>query len=131
MPSVTISRDDAVQRWPVEKKAPLTAQFDRDIEIGVVEHDQRVLAAHLELELAHVAGRACAWRRLRPVATEPVKLIASTPGIVRASPRRPREPRPMTRLKTPAGSPARLMMSASAQAQPGTRSAGLNTTALP
>ena len=25
MPSVTISRDEAVQRWPVEKNAPLTA----------------------------------------------------------------------------------------------------------
>ena len=53
MPSVTISRDEAVQRWPVEKKAPLSAGLDGDVEVGVVEHDQRVLAAHLELELAH------------------------------------------------------------------------------
>ena len=37
----------------------------------------------------------------------------------------------MTRLNTPGGSPARAMMSASAQAQPGTKSAGLNTTVLP
>ena len=37
----------------------------------------------------------------------------------------------MTRLKTPSGNPERLRMSASAQAQPGTRSAGLNTTVLP
>src|SRR2546428_11062651 len=41
------------------------------------------------------------------------------------------EPRPMTRLNTPAGRPERLRMSASAQPQPGTRSAGLNTTQLP
>jgi hypothetical protein len=27
MPSVTMIRDDAVQRWPVEKKPPCTAQF--------------------------------------------------------------------------------------------------------
>src|SRR2546427_3969515 len=40
-------------------------------------------------------------------------------------------PRPMTRLNTPAGRPQRLRMSASAQPQPGTRSAGLNTTQLP
>ena len=57
MPSVTIRRDEAVQRWPVEKKAPLTAQFDRDVEVGVVEHDHRVLAAHLELQLGHARDR--------------------------------------------------------------------------
>ena len=57
MPSVTISREEAVQRWPVEKKAPLTAGLDRDLEVGVVEHDHRVLAAHLELELAHHLDR--------------------------------------------------------------------------
>ena len=53
MPSVTIRRDEAVQRWPVEKKAPLTAHSTADLEVGVVEHDERVLAAHLELELLH------------------------------------------------------------------------------
>ena len=70
MPSVTIRRDEAVQRWPVEKKAPLTAAFDRGLQIGIVEHDQRVLAAHLELELAHVLDarpprRACRCRPSR------------------------------------------------------------------
>ena len=40
-------------------------------------------------------------------------------------------PRPITRLNTPGGMPERLMISASAQAQPGTRSAGLSTTQLP
>src|SRR5258708_13849273 len=40
-------------------------------------------------------------------------------------------PRPMTRLNTPLGRPERLRMSASAQPQPGTRSAGLHTTQLP
>jgi len=37
----------------------------------------------------------------------------------------------MTRLRTPLGSPDRDTISASAQAEPGTRSAGLKTTALP
>ena len=31
--------------------------FDRDLQVGVVEHDQRVLAAHLELELLHRLAR--------------------------------------------------------------------------
>ena len=69
MPSVTIRREDAVQRWPVEKNAPLTAHVDRDVEVGVVEHDQRVLAAHLELELSascSIAGRGDAACRSRP-----------------------------------------------------------------
>ena len=30
--------------------------FDRDLQVGVVEHDQRVLAAHLELHLLHRIG---------------------------------------------------------------------------
>ena len=67
---------------------------------------------------------------LRPTPTEPVKLIAWMPGwLTSASPMT--LPRPITRLNTPAGMPERLMISASAQAQPGTRSAGLSTTQLP
>ena len=53
MPSVTMTREVAVQRWPVEKKALCATDLDRHLEVGVVEHDGRVLAAHLELELAH------------------------------------------------------------------------------
>ena len=65
-----------------------------------------------------------------PAATEPVKLIAATLGEFRiASPTS--EPRPITRLNTPSGRPLRAMISLSAQAQPGTRSAGLKTTVLP
>ena len=66
----------------------------------------------------------------RPVATEPVKLMASTRrSLMIASPTT--LPRPMTRLKTPAGMPALMMISDSAHAEPGTSSAGLNTTQLP
>ena len=66
----------------------------------------------------------------RPVSTEPVKLIAATSGEpISASPTT--EPRPITRLNTPFGRPDRLMISASAQTEPGTRSAGLITTQLP
>ncbi len=71
---------------------------------------------------------------LPPVATEPVKLTASTwAALTIASPTT--LPRPMTRLNTPSGAftaaSARAMISASAWPEPGTRSAGLNTTVLP
>ena len=49
--------------------------FDRRLEVGVVEHDHRVLAAHFELELLHRA-RPQAAATLRPVPTEPVKVMA-------------------------------------------------------
>ena len=65
-----------------------------------------------------------------PVACEPVKLIASmraSSSIVCPT----TEPGPVNRLRTPAGNPARCRISASAQAQPGASSAGLNTTVLP
>ena len=75
--------------------------------------------------------RAMAFAAIeRPVDTDPVKLIASMRlSLIIASPTT--LPRPMTRLKTPGGTPALTMMSASAHADPGTRSAGLNTTQLP
>ena len=65
-----------------------------------------------------------------PTPTEPVKLSALTPAwLTSASPTT--LPRPITRLNTPGGMPEREMISASAQAQPGTMSAGLRTTQLP
>ena len=38
----------AVQRWPVVPKAPQTRAFQRQFEIGVIEHDHRILAAQLQ-----------------------------------------------------------------------------------
>ena len=67
---------------------------------------------------------------LPPVSTEPVNDMAFTSrdsSIVWPT----TEPRPMTRLNTPLGIPERDTISARAQAEPGTRSAGLKTTALP
>ncbi len=65
-----------------------------------------------------------------PVATEPVKVMAATrASSIRVAPTL--EPGPITRLKTPLGNPLRERMSASAQADPGTSSAGLKTTQLP
>jgi hypothetical protein len=74
--------------------------------------------------------RAQAISTRSPVAVEPVKLIAFTRASFSiASPTT--LPCPIARLNTPGGNPARLMISANAQAQPGTRSAGLKTTVLP
>ena len=85
--------------------------FDRDLEIGVVEHDQRILAAHLELHLLHRVGRdaGCATLRAggdRAGEGDRVDVL----GLFSiASPTT--EPRPMTRLNTPVGRPARAMIS--------------------
>ena len=101
--------------------------FDRVLEVGIGEHHERVLAAHLELELAHRAGAGGGHALTGP--TEPVKVIAST-SLWSSIACPTTEPRPITRLNTPFGTPARTM-TRPAWAEPGTRSAGLKTTALP
>ena len=58
MPSVTMIRDEAVQRWPVPIECAVDGARDRALEIGVVEHHERVLAAHLELHARLALGRA-------------------------------------------------------------------------
>ncbi len=66
MPSVTMIRLDAVQRWPAWKNAPLTATDTAVAQIRVVEHDERILAAHFELHpraVAHRRGRDRMRRR--------------------------------------------------------------------
>src|SRR5690606_7981903 len=66
----------------------------------------------------------------RPVPSEPVKVIALTSGErIMVSPTL--RPGPISILNTPAGKPEREMISAKAQAEEGTSSAGLNTTVLP
>ena len=125
---MTISRDDAVQRWPVEKKAPLTAQstavFMSASSSTISGFLPPISSWNLRIREAQAAAT------LRPVSTEPVKVTASTLGW--SSSAWPTvDPRPMTRLKTPAGRPASAMISASACAEAVARSAGLNTTVLP
>ncbi len=128
MPSVTISRDDAVQRCPVEKYAPCTAQLTAVARSA----SSRITSGFLPpISSWTFAIRAIAFAAmLRPVSTEPVKLMPATSGLVTiVSPTT--EPRPITRLNTPAGKPAFARISAIAHAQPGTRSAGFMTTVLP
>ena len=56
---------------------------DGVVEVGVVEHDQRVLAAELEHDALQVAAGGLG--ELRPVAVEPVKLIRRTAGFSTSS----------------------------------------------
>ena len=107
MPSVTMRREEAVQRWPVEKKAPLTAHSTATFEIGVVEHDQRILAAHLELELLHRSRRDAGRGDLAAGRDRAGEADGVDVRDARAAPAPTTEPRPITRLNTPVGRPAR------------------------
>ena len=46
-----------MQIWPWFMKAPKAAAFDRLVEIGVVEHDERRLAAELQQHRLQMARR--------------------------------------------------------------------------
>ena len=52
----TMARLVAVHFWPVDHMAPMIDKVDRLVEVGVLEDDDRVLAAHLALGLAAAAG---------------------------------------------------------------------------
>ena len=78
MPPVTISREEAVQRWPVEKKAPLTAHSTAVFRSASSSTTSGFLPPISSWNFRIIAVQAAATRR--PVATEPVKVIASTLG---------------------------------------------------
>ena len=78
MPSVTIRRDDAVQRWPVEKYAPCTATFT-----AVARSASSTTTSGFLLPISswNFAMRETAFCAIdRPVSIDPVKLIAATSG---------------------------------------------------
>ena len=111
--SVTISREEAVQRWPVWKKAPLTAHSTAILRSASSSTTRGFLPpiSSWSFFIGSLSMQVAAMRR--PVATEPVKEIPAT-SLWRSIASPTTEPRPMTRLKTPAGRPARAMISASA-----------------
>ena len=78
MPLVTISRDEAVQRWPVEKNAPLTADSTAVFRSASSSTTSGFLPP-ISSWIFFICATALA-ATLRPVSTEPVKLIASTRG---------------------------------------------------
>ena len=128
MPSVTISRLDAVQRCPAWKNAPLTATDTAVGKIRIVEHDERVLAAHLELHAR--AGCTAAAATDGPTSCDPVKLTASTSGDA-ASAAPSSSPGPSPDSARPAAVRRAGRCPRASTATPGTSSAGLKTTQLP
>jgi hypothetical protein len=130
MPSVTIRREDAVQRWPVLKKEPFTAQSTATARSASSSTTSGFLPPISSCMRFIVSPLTQAAAMRRPVGTEPVKLIAST-SLWEVSTAPICGPLPITRFSTPGGKPARCRMSVKAQAEPGTSSAGLKTTVLP
>ena len=100
------------------------------VEVGVGEHDQRALAAELARERDEVARRR--RRRSRgAVSGEPVNEIRRDVAGAGTSAAPARSPIPWTTLKTPGGSPASAVRSASSEQESGDHSAGLRTTVQP
>ncbi len=121
-------RDDAVQRWPVEKKAELTAASTATVRSASSSTTNGFLPPISSWYLRLCSTEASATRL--PVPVEPVNVIAWISGLSSiAWPTT--EPLPITRFNTPFGNPARWRMSTIAQDEPGTSSAGLKTTVLP
>ena len=100
-----------------------------EVEVGVGEDDDAVLAAELErdaLEPAPGALRDALAGHGRAGERDDRR----RPGC-RRSRRRPRRPSPVTRLTTPGGKPASAISSTRSVAQCGVSDDGLNTTVLP
>ena len=128
MPSVTMTRDDAVQRCPVEKNADCATVSTATLRSASSSTTVGFLPPISSWNLRITLTLASATRR--PVFTEPVKVMALTSRLS-SSACPTTEPLPITRFRTPLGSPARTRMSTMAHEQPGTRSAGFSTTVLP
>ena len=104
---MTIRREDAVQRWPVEKKAPLTAHSTATFRSASSSTTSGFLppisSCTFFIGVEATAGsRDLAARRDRTGEGDRVRRPDAS-----AACRRSPTPRPMTRLNTPAGRPAR------------------------
>ena len=79
--------------------------LDGEVEVGVVHHHERVLAAELEARALEVATAELA--DLEPTALEPVKPTLSTSrcSSARSSPSKVAAPSAWTRFRTPPGTP--------------------------
>ena len=108
MPCVTIKRDEAVQRWPVEKNAPFTAHSTATLTSASSSTTSGFLPpiSSWNFFIGRDATQACAI--LRPVPTEPVKGDRRDIGMFEQRLAPTTDPRPITRLKTPFGRPDAL-----------------------
>ncbi len=125
---MTISRLDAVHRWPAWKYAPFTATATA---VGRCASSSTMSGFLPPISsCTRTPDRTAASATERPTSCEPVKLTASMSGEeTSAAPMR--EPGPITRFRTPGGRPARCTMSTIIHGEAGTSSAGLKTTQLP
>ena len=123
-----MTREVAVQRWPVEKNAALTTTFTA----SAISASASTMVGFLPpisscTRARRLAASTAIWL---PVPSDPVKEMALTSGLVTIS--LPTfEPGPVTRLIAPLVTPASPSASTSRTAQSGARSDGFNTTALP
>ena len=87
-----------MQRWPAVPTAPNSDGAQRQVQVGVVHHDDGVVAAQLQERAAQPsAPRVSAT--CRPIAVEPVKRDQRHARGRRPGARRRSAPPPMTRLK--------------------------------
>ena len=77
----------------------------RLVQVGLAADDGRVLAAHLDDDGLGEAPARSSCRGRKPTSNEPVKMMPSTPAFSCSSAPTV-SPGPMTRLKTPSGTPA-------------------------
>ena len=86
MPRCRNRRRVVVQRWPAVPTAPNRTARSDQIGIGVVHHDDAVVAAEFE-ERSAQAPRDHFARRAGPLRVDPVKLISGMRGSsISASP---------------------------------------------
>ena len=102
--SSTISRAPAEHTWPRVQERRGQRVVDRGVEVGVGEHDVRVLAAELERDPPHV--RAAAAMIFFPVGQPAGERDQVDIGGARPAPAPTRLPCPSTRFTTPGGTPA-------------------------
>ena len=101
----------------------------RRVQIRIVEHDERRVAAELERQLLH-RRRALRHQQLADLGRAGERQLADD-RVRRSARRRSRTAEPVMTLKTPFGTPARSASSASASAENGVCDAGFSTTVQP
>ena len=126
----TTRRDVDVQRWPGGAERAEQRAVDDEVEIGVGEHDHRVLAAELEATRAGGRSPSPPPRRAGRSGTEPVKLTAPRR---RGAPRAPRRARraPWTTWTSAGRHAGRHQRGDERSAHSGACSDGLSTIPLP
>ena len=118
----------AAQRWPALLNAERIAAVRRQVEIGIVADDQRVLAAQLQADL----GQTCAGRLLDEAPDRGRSGEADDVHVGRLDQRRARLlPEAVHHVEHAGGQPGLGASRAKAQAVAGVSSDGLSTAAFP